>query len=107
MSEQQTINVPVSREEVYVERRPVGDMPASTPIGQNEDQTIRIPVSEEKVDVTKQTVVREELEVGKHVVQENEQFTDTVRHEEARIDSTGDVRGESMGVDDESRRRNP
>lgn len=90
VSEEKTINVPVNREEVYIERRPVTDAtPSNTPIGQ--DETISVPVSADQVNVSKQTVVREELNVGKRVVQENQQVTDTVQHEEARLDRSGDV----------------
>jgi stress response protein YsnF len=46
---------------------------------------------EEEVDVQKRAVVREEVSVGKRKVQETEQVSDTVRREEARIDSQGDV----------------
>lgn len=90
VSEEKSINVPVNREEVYIERTPAsGTVPSDTPIGQEE--TYRVPVSEEQVNVTKQPVVREELKVGKRVVQENQQVTDTVQREEAQIDRTGDV----------------
>ncbi len=91
VSEEQTINVPVNREEVFVERHPVNTpVPSNTPIGQEEEVT-RIPVSEEQVQVTKQPVVTEEINVGKRVVQENQAVTDTVRHEEARIENQGNV----------------
>ncbi len=91
VSEEQTINVPVNREEVFVERHPVNTpVPSNTPIGQ-EDEVTRIPVSEEQVQVTKQPVVTEEINVGKRVVQENQPVTDTVRHEEARIENQGNV----------------
>ena len=91
VSEEQTVNVPVNREEVFVERHPVNTpVPSNTPIGQ-EDEVTRIPVSEEQVQVTKQPVVTEEINVGKRVVQENQPVTDTVRHEEARIENQGNV----------------
>ena len=90
VSEEKTLNVPVNREEVYIERTPAsGTVPSDTPIGQEE--TYRVPVSEEQVNVTKQPVVREELKVGKRVVQENQQVSDTVQREEAHIDRQGDV----------------
>lgn len=91
VSEEKTINVPVKREEVYIERHPVsGAVPSATPIGR-QDEVIRVPVSEERVQVTKQPVIKEEIDIGKRIVQETQQVTDTVRREEARIDRTGDV----------------
>jgi uncharacterized protein (TIGR02271 family) len=101
VTEEKTINVPVNREEVYIERTPVsGAVPSDTPIGQ--DETIRVPVSEEQVNVSKQPFVREELNIGKRVVQENQQVSDTVQREEARIDRSGDVniQGNDVNVQD-------
>jgi uncharacterized protein (TIGR02271 family) len=89
VTEQQTINVPTTHEEVYIERRPGSGQPADQPIGEGE--TIEVPVSEERVTVEKQPVVREEVTLGKRQVQENQQVTDTVRREEARLEREGDV----------------
>jgi len=90
VSEEQTIDVPVRREEVYIERRPVsGDRPAHGTIGQGEE--IKVPVMEERVTVEKNVVAREEVAIGKRAVEDTEHFTETVRHEEARIERDGDV----------------
>jgi len=88
VSEQQSMQVPVTHEEVYVERHAV-DRPATD--ANFTDQEIRVPVSREEVDVHKQAVVREEIEVGTRSVQETETVRDTVRREEAHIDRSGDV----------------
>ncbi len=97
ITEQRNIEVPVTREEVVIERRPAGDRQASTSdIGQ--DEGIRIPLMEEQVNVEKHAVVREEVSLGKRKVQETKQVSDTVRREEARIETQGDVRmSESAG----------
>ena len=99
VEEQRTIDVPVTREEAVVERRPVEPRPADEQIGEGE--SIRVPLRGEQVDVDKQPVVTEEVEVGKRPVQETERVTETVRREEARVEREGDVdvRG------DEPRRR--
>ncbi|MCL6601590.1 MAG: YsnF/AvaK domain-containing protein [Paenibacillus sp.] len=89
IEEQQTINVPVTREEVVIERHAINDDPTAESIGV--DETIRIPVSEERVEVHKNTVITGEVEVHKRSYQETEQVKDTVKHEEARIDKTGNV----------------
>ena len=99
VTEEKTVNVPVSHEEVYIERRPAsGTEPSDTPIGEGE--TIRVPVREEQVQVTKQPVVTGEVQVGKRVVQENQQFTDTTQREEARLEREGDVNVQGASVDD-------
>lgn len=97
VSEQQTIDVPVTHEEVYIERRPGSGQVSDTPIGEGE--TIRVPVSAEQVDVTKQTVQTGEVVVGKRPVTENQQFTDTVRREEVQVNREGDVDLEGSGTD--------
>jgi len=88
-TEQKNIDVPVTHEEVYIERRPASGQTSDTPIG--EDETISVPVSREQVNVSKQSVVTGEVAVGKRTVQETQQVSDTVRHEEAHIDRTGNV----------------
>lgn len=91
VSEQQTLNVPVTHEEVVVERRSLAEdaTAAEKPIG--EDETIRIPIRGEKVNVSKETVTTGEVEVSKRKVQEERQFSETVRHEEARLENQGDI----------------
>ena len=89
VTEQRTMDVPVTREEVDVQRRPVERRPADRPVGEGEE--IRVPVHEEQVRVEKEPVVKEEIEVGKRQVQETEQVSGTVRREEARVESEGDV----------------
>ncbi len=90
ITEQKTVNVPVMHEEVVIERHAVTDGRVdTTPIGESE--TIRIPVSEEQINVTKNTVVTGEVAIGKRTVEETQQVTDTVRHEEARIEQEGNV----------------
>ena len=89
--EQRSVDVPVSREEAVVERRPVDRRPADQPIGTNADRTIDVPVREEQVDVEKKPVVYEEVGVGKRATQSSQQVSDTVRREEPRIDKEGDI----------------
>lgn len=90
VSEQQTIDVPVFREELFIRRRPVSEDAAATttPIGEGGEE-IRIPLSEERVDVQKRTVVTEQVEIGKRRVKGTEHVYDTVRREELRVDDDG------------------
>jgi uncharacterized protein (TIGR02271 family) len=88
-TEQRSIDVPVTREEAVIERHPVhGREATGKPTGEEE---VRIPLMEEEVDVQKRPVVREEISVGKRPVEETRTVSDTVRREEARIESEGDV----------------
>jgi len=89
VAEQQSMNVPITHEEVYIERHAGSGLPDNEPI--REGQTYRIPVHEEQITVEKQPIVREELVLGKRKVQENKRIADTVRKEEAHIEQSGDV----------------
>jgi len=90
VTENRTIDVPVKREEVFVERHPV-DRPATDADFKAGDQTISVPVTEEHVTLEKRPVVREELEIGKREVADTERVSGQVRREEAHIERTGDV----------------
>jgi len=89
-TERQTLEVPVRHEEVVVERHAVSGQHASA--GDiREGEEIRIPVMEEKVDVSKRAVVKEEVNVGKRVVQGTEHVGGEVRKEQVRVEREGDV----------------
>jgi uncharacterized protein (TIGR02271 family) len=90
ITEHQTLNVPVTREEVIVEQVPAsGARPVSGNIGDQGE--VRIPVSEERVHVTKEPVVTGEVRVQKRAVQDTQQVSDDVRHEEVRVENEGNV----------------
>jgi uncharacterized protein (TIGR02271 family) len=91
VTENQTVEVPVTREELVIERTTsTGDTEVNAgEIGT--DQEIRVPLTEERARVEKQPVVNEEVRVGKRVVQNNERVSQDVRHEKLRVDKEGDV----------------
>jgi uncharacterized protein (TIGR02271 family) len=91
VTDQRNIEVPVTREEVVIERHvAAGDEPAEGAIGEGEE--VRLPLMEEEVRVEKTPVVREEVSVRKRQVQDTERVSETVRREEARIESQGNAR---------------
>lgn len=87
VTEQQNFDVPITREEIVVERHPGSGQVSDTPIGQEE--TIRIPVYEEHVSVTKIPVEVGEVAISKRTVQENRRISTTVRHEEPHLETDG------------------
>ena len=119
ITENKTFTIPVTREEVTIERLPAQgstvaatdttttrnetlsandtnvDARASTMVdgGEmlNNGGTIRILVREEQVTLNKQTVVVEEIVVSKQQIQETQQITDTVKHEEVHVEHTGNI----------------
>jgi len=99
-TETKTIEVPVQREEVVIERTPVhGQAAHHVSAGDiREGEEIRIPVREEQVTVHKDAVVTEEVKVGKRVVQDTERVSGQVRKEEVRIEQEGDVDVRTRGT---------
>lgn len=84
-TEHKQISVPVEREEVVIERRP-----ARGRSGANvRSEEIRIPVKEEKVRVSKETVAKEDVRVGKRKVQDTQTVGGDVRREELVVESEG------------------
>jgi len=104
VTEHRSIDVPVKREEVFVERHAV-NRPADDADFTKGDETIRMPVMEEQVSVEKRAVVREEIEIGKREVTDTEHVTGEVRREEARIERTGDVDADDEDITAEERMR--
>jgi uncharacterized protein (TIGR02271 family) len=89
VTEHRSVEVPVTREEVVVERRPVDRRPADRPVG--DDEEIEIDVSREEVTAEKRAVVYEEVELGKRTTQDTERVEADVRREVAEIRRTGDA----------------
>ncbi len=104
VTEQQTVQVPVTREELVIERVPVsGTSPATGQIGESGD--IRIPLTEERATLDKQTVVREEVAVGKRAVEGTRTVGGDVRHEELVVDDkTKTTASTDTDVDDTTTR---
>jgi uncharacterized protein (TIGR02271 family) len=101
-TENKTLEVPVQREEVVIERTPAHGRAATEAIAAGElreGEEIRIPVREDQVDVTKEAVVVEEVNVGKRVVQDTEKVSGQVRKEDVKVEKTGDVDIETRGTD--------
>lgn len=95
----QTVEVPVTREEVYIERRPVTEEFAAGEVF-DDGENIHIPVTKERVEVTKRPVISEEIIVGKREVRDTETVTERVRREEADIDRTDNVQDEHVEMNE-------
>ena len=104
ITETKTIDVPVTREEVVIERHAVGSpvTGSAADFGQT-DQEIRIPVMEEQVTIEKTPVVREEVEIGKRQVTETQHLTGSVQHEELRVEDPTDHRSDMLDTDETAR----
>lgn len=110
--ETKSVDVPVEKEEVVIEKKPVaGEDSETTDTDFDEDsESFSIPVKEEKVEVNKKPVVKEEVEIRKERKEDVEEVTEDVKREEIDVDSEGRTGMEGTGKDlgdiDEDNRRN-
>lgn len=100
VTEEKTITVPVTREEMVIEYHPAAEQGEVSTQAGKEAETIRIPISEEQVQVTKQMVQTGEVSVHKQQVQDVQHITETVKREELRVEPQGDVRIEDTAISD-------
>ena len=55
---------------------------------------IHIPIKEERVEVTKKTVVDDEVVIRKDKHKENQTVTETVKHEDIEVEGDAEVRND-------------
>jgi uncharacterized protein (TIGR02271 family) len=85
-TETKTVEVPVTHEEMTIERRPASGTTTSERPSSTKTE-IKVPLSKEEVQVTKEPYVKEEVVVKKEPVTETETVSDTVTSE--RVDVEG------------------
>jgi uncharacterized protein (TIGR02271 family) len=85
-----TVEVPVRREEVHVERRAVSGEASnlSSDDAAFSGESIRVPVMEEDVEVRKVPRAVEEIEITKSATEDTKRVEETVRREEVDVDDT-------------------
>ncbi len=83
VTEQQTVTVPVTREEVRIEREPITDVNRGDAIagGDLTEEEHEVVLHEEQVVVDKQAVPVERVRMGTETVTEDQQVTEDVRKE--------------------------
>jgi uncharacterized protein (TIGR02271 family) len=87
--EEQTVDEPLTREEVTVERRAVQRPAEGAQPNRTEGDALIIPVVSEVLVIEKRLMVTEELVVRKRKVEEHRPQTVTVRREEAVVERLG------------------
>jgi uncharacterized protein (TIGR02271 family) len=102
VTEQQTLQVPVTREEVVIERRPASGRASAGNIKAGEE--IRIPVKEERVHLEKEAVKTGEVSVSKRKVTDTEQVTGTVRKDQVKVNKQGEANVRGNTADTTNRR---
>ena len=101
--ETKTVEVPVTHEELIVEKRkPSSTTPTSSDIRPVESETeIIIPLKREEVQVTKEPYVKEEVIVKKKPVTETHTVSEEIRKEKLRTRDTTSSSSSSNDSDDE------
>ncbi|WP_422928531.1 YsnF/AvaK domain-containing protein [Singulisphaera sp. PoT] len=89
-TEHKTLDVPIRKEEIIIERHAVSGRETATS-DLKDGEEIRVPVMEERVTVEKTPVVKEEVTVGKRVIHETERVSGDVRKEELKVEQSGKV----------------
>jgi uncharacterized protein (TIGR02271 family) len=81
VTERKTVEVPLTREEVSIERRPAsGQTEAQSPIQSEEE--ITIPLKREEAQVSKKPYVKEEAVIKKKAYKDTKEITEDVTSEE-------------------------
>jgi uncharacterized protein (TIGR02271 family) len=98
VTEQETVTVPVSHDEVRLEREPITDANASAALDGPalSEEEHEVVLNEERVVVDKEAVPVERVKLGTETVTEQQQVTEDVSHEEIELD--GDVDGTGRGT---------
>jgi uncharacterized protein (TIGR02271 family) len=96
-TEEKHFNVPVTREDVVIERVSASGNEVASELAFQE-QTLDLPLHEEEIEVSKRTRVREQIVVHPVVQAVEKEASASLRHEEAEIEDTrgrGTLRTES------------
>ncbi|GAC1379337.1 MAG: hypothetical protein NVS4B7_06020 [Ktedonobacteraceae bacterium] len=116
ITEEKTFTVPITREEVTIERVPFNEQTTSNAVVSNspsqsnaiegriltlkDGETARVLVREEQVFIDKKPMVVEEIVLTKHVIEGTKQITDALQHEELRVERKGNVSIQGDNLDD-------
>lgn len=94
VTDTETVEVPVTREEVRVERTPISEEEAANLKGNIDEagQEASVTLNEERVSVNKETVPVEKVSLNKEQITETERHTEELRKEQIDSDVDGDVR---------------
>jgi uncharacterized protein (TIGR02271 family) len=94
VTEDQVLEVPVTEEEIRVERRIIERPGGANGAEAFEQIVIEVPLYRDRLDVQKRTRVSDEIIVTKELTQRTERVRDTVRREEIFVD------GDAALIDD-------
>jgi uncharacterized protein (TIGR02271 family) len=96
VEERQSIDVPVTEEQVEITRRAV-NRDVELGEGAFEEESVDIPLRGEEVEVDKRARVREEIDISRDAVTSTERVTDAVRREEVKVEDSGNIVTDEKG----------
>jgi uncharacterized protein (TIGR02271 family) len=79
-TEEKTFTVPVSREELVIEKKFLAE---------DKTETIRIPIKEERVEIVKHPVALEDVTYHIEEFQENRRITEILKKEKLKVQTEG------------------
>lgn len=86
VTEQRTVTIDVSHEEIRLHREPVSGAAGSVTATRADRQPIVVILSEEQVEITKRVVPVERVTLHIDVVTDEKQISETVRREQIDVD---------------------
>ncbi len=95
VTDTETVEVPVEREEVRVERTPISEADAANytgTIGDNGAEEASVTLHEERVNVEKKTVPVEKVNLSKETIKDTETHTKDLRKEQIDTDGLTETR---------------
>ena len=98
VTDHETVDVPVEREEVTVERTPINDTNARVDNGTIGEEEVDVTLHEERPVVEKEAVAVEEVGLNKQTVRETQRVEADVRKEQVDVET--DVDRDGLGRDD-------
>jgi uncharacterized protein (TIGR02271 family) len=90
ITKEKTITVPVTREELVIEKRSFDNDASNT--DSETSEIMRIPLTEEQIDIVKKPVKLEEVSIYKNQYDATEHIEETLKKEIAHIETTGNVK---------------
>ncbi|NUL44315.1 PRC and DUF2382 domain-containing protein [Cellulosimicrobium funkei] len=89
----ETVEVPVSREEVVVEREPIDPSSSEALRGGGDGDEDVVVTTHEEVPVVNKTATAEKVTVDKNTVRDTERVSETVQHEAVEVDGDDTITG--------------
>jgi uncharacterized protein (TIGR02271 family) len=89
ITEEKTITVPITREELVIEKRIIDNNSADD--DSETSEIMRIPLTEEQINISKSPVKLEDVSIHTNKYQEIEHIEETLKKEKVHIETSGDV----------------